>query len=69
MKAEILECCEITIKHEDAFIDLCFEMGEIEGMKPEDVKQYIRYIGDRRLQTTRAGSHLSYREKSAPMDG
>ena len=50
LRAEIQECCEITVQHEDAFIDLCFEMGEIEGMKPEDVKQYIRYIGDRRLQ-------------------
>jgi len=50
LKAEIIECCEITIEHEDAFIDLCFEQGEIEGMTPDDVKQYIRYIGDRRLQ-------------------
>ena len=50
LKGEILECCMITIKHEDAFIDLCFAQGEIEGMAPEDVKEYIRYIGDRRLQ-------------------
>ena len=50
LKKEITECCEITVEHEDAFIDLCFEMGEIEGMTPEDVKQYIRFIGDRRLQ-------------------
>ena len=50
MKAEITESCKITIEHEDAFIDLCFEMGEIEGLTPEDVKSYIRYIGDRRLQ-------------------
>lgn len=50
MKAEITESCRVTVHHEDAFIDLCFEMGAIEGLKPEDVKQYIRYIGDRRLQ-------------------
>lgn len=50
LKKEITECCEITVTHEDAFIDLCFEMGPIEGMTPDDVKQYIRYIGDRRLQ-------------------
>ncbi|MBL4589091.1 MAG: ribonucleotide-diphosphate reductase subunit beta [Alphaproteobacteria bacterium] len=50
MKKELTECCETTVLHEDAFIDLCFEMGPIEGMKPEDVKKYIRYIGDRRLQ-------------------
>jgi len=50
LKAEITESCRITIEHEDAFIDLCFEMGEIEGLTPEEVKQYIRFIGDRRLQ-------------------
>lgn len=50
LKREITECCEITIEHEDAFIDLCFEQGSIEGMTPEDVKKYIRFIGDRRLQ-------------------
>jgi len=50
MKEELAEAAKITIRHEDAFIDLAFEQGEIEGMKPEDVKQYIRYICDRRLQ-------------------
>ena len=50
LKKEITDCCRITVEHEDAFIDLCFEQGPIEGMKPEDVKEYIRYIGDRRLQ-------------------
>jgi len=42
--------CNTIIEHEDAFIDLCFEMGAIEGMTPDDVKTYIRYIGDRRLE-------------------
>ena len=50
LKAEIIDSCKVTVDHEDAFIDLCFEMGPIEGMTPDDVKQYIRYIGDRRLQ-------------------
>ncbi|NVK19216.1 MAG: ribonucleotide-diphosphate reductase subunit beta [Methylocystaceae bacterium] len=46
----LYEACATIIEHEDAFIDLCFEMGAIEGMTPEDVKKYIRYIGDRRLE-------------------
>lgn len=50
LKEEITDCCKTIIGFEDAFIDLTFEMGEIEGLKPEEVKQYIRYIGDRRLQ-------------------
>ncbi len=50
LRAEITQSCKIIIKHEDAFIDLCFEMGEIEGLTPQEVKDYIRYIGNRRLQ-------------------
>ena len=35
--------------HEDAFIDLAFEQGAVEGLTSREVKQYIRYIADRRL--------------------
>jgi ribonucleoside-diphosphate reductase beta chain len=38
------------VELEDAFIDLAFEQGGIEGLTPAEVKQYIRYIADRRLQ-------------------
>ena len=42
--------CDTIIQHEDAFISLAFEFdGAIEGMTAFDIKQYIRYIGDRRL--------------------
>lgn len=44
------EACRTIVKHEDAFIDLSFEMGPIEGLTAEEVKQYIRYIANRRLQ-------------------
>jgi ribonucleoside-diphosphate reductase beta chain len=50
LKREITESCEKIVSYEDAFIDLAFEMGGIEGLTAEEVKQYIRYIGDRRLQ-------------------
>jgi len=46
----LYDACATIITHEDAFIDLCFEMGAVEGMSAQDVKQYIRYIGDRRLE-------------------
>ncbi|MDJ1313691.1 MAG: ribonucleotide-diphosphate reductase subunit beta, partial [Candidatus Midichloria mitochondrii] len=46
----LYEACETIIKHEDAFIDLAFSFeGAIEGMTASDIKQYIRYIADRRL--------------------
>jgi ribonucleoside-diphosphate reductase beta chain len=50
LKEEITDCCRTIIGFEDAFIDLCFEMGAIEGLTPAEVKDYIRYIGNRRLQ-------------------
>ena len=50
LKAELTESCTKIVGYEDAFIDLAFEMGAIEGLTAEEVKQYIRYIGDRRLQ-------------------
>lgn len=39
------ECVEL----EDRFIDLSFEQGGVEGLEPQEVKDYIRFIMDRRL--------------------
>lgn len=50
LKTEITQACQKICGIEDAFIDLAFEMGGVEGLQPEEVKQYIRYISDRRLQ-------------------
>jgi ribonucleoside-diphosphate reductase beta chain len=42
--------CDTIISHEDAFIDLAFSIdGSIQGLSSKEVKEYIRYIGDRRL--------------------
>ena len=35
---------------EDKFIDLAFETGPGQGMTPDDIKQYIRFIADWRLR-------------------
>jgi ribonucleoside-diphosphate reductase beta chain len=47
---DILDCCQTVIKLEDNFIDLAFDMGPVEGMTPNDIKNYIRYIADWRLR-------------------
>ena len=49
LQHELYKCCETIVTHEDAFIDLAFEMGGVEGLTAEEVKRYIRYIADRRL--------------------
>ena len=51
MRSEIREACEKMVGMEDKFIELAFEMGPVEGMTPEDVKGYIRFIADRRLRS------------------
>jgi ribonucleoside-diphosphate reductase beta chain len=50
VKDDIVECCRTVVALEDKFIELAFEMGEVEGMTPADIKTYIRYIADWRLQ-------------------
>jgi ribonucleoside-diphosphate reductase beta chain len=37
------------VKLEDKFIDLAFGVNEMQGLTKEEVKNYIRYIADRRL--------------------
>lgn len=49
LKGELYQACRTIVEHEDAFIDLAFSMGDIEGLTASDVKQYIRHIADRRL--------------------
>lgn len=50
LRTEITDAAKRIIEIEDAFIDLAFEQGAVEGLSAEEVKQYIRYIADRRLQ-------------------
>ncbi|MDH3703123.1 MAG: ribonucleotide-diphosphate reductase subunit beta [Alphaproteobacteria bacterium] len=49
LQRDIYKACSTIVDHEDAFIDLAFEMGEVEGLDGGSVKQYIRYIADHRL--------------------
>ena len=49
LRDELYQMCRDIVQHEDAFIDLAFEGGDIDGITAEEVKTYIRYIADRRL--------------------
>ena len=49
LRRDLVVACETIVSHEDAFIDLAFEMGGVEGLEAGEVKSYIRFIGDRRL--------------------
>lgn len=49
LRRDLHEICATIVAHEDAFIDLAFLAGDIEGLGAAEVKLYIRYIADRRL--------------------
>lgn len=49
LKGRIYDIATKMVELEDRFIDLAFEMGDMPNLTAEEVKQYIRYIADRRL--------------------
>lgn len=66
LKDFLYNACNTIVMHEDAFIDLAFEFeGGIEGMTAEEIKQYIRYIADRRLK--QLGLSEIYKIKNNPL--
>jgi ribonucleoside-diphosphate reductase beta chain len=50
VKDRIVATCRRVVEMEDKFIDLAFEMGPVNGMTPQDIKAYIRFIADWRLR-------------------
>ncbi len=48
-KEYIYETARTAVKLEDDVIDLVFEDGDMEGLTASEVKDYIRYLTDRRL--------------------
>ena len=65
VKKAIRQSCYETVELEDAFIDLAFELGPVEGMSADDIKTYVRYIADWRLKQL----HLApiYKIKDHPL--
>jgi ribonucleoside-diphosphate reductase beta chain len=49
LKSRIYTIATRMVELEDKFIDLAFQQNQMEGLTAEDVKEYIRYITDRRL--------------------
>jgi len=65
LQRELYKACETIIEHESSFVDLAFEMGPVEGLKKEEIKEYLKYIADRRL--TQLGLQPIYRIESNPL--
>lgn len=48
-KKDIYEAARIAVKLEDDFIDKAFELGPVEGLNPQDLKNFIRHRANTRL--------------------
>jgi ribonucleoside-diphosphate reductase beta chain len=49
VRDDIVDVARIMVGLEERFVDLAFGLGEVEGMKAEDIKGYVRFIADWRL--------------------
>jgi ribonucleoside-diphosphate reductase beta chain len=50
LKSEIYGIAETVVKEEDLCVDLIFDGGPVEGITPDDLKAYIRFMADYRLR-------------------
>lgn len=48
-KTTLYNACRDMIELEDAFIDTCFALGNVPGLTAQEVKDYIRFIADKKL--------------------
>jgi ribonucleoside-diphosphate reductase beta chain len=65
LQRELYVACATIVDHEDAFIDLAFEQGGVEGLDGTEVKTFIRYTADRRL--LQLGLQPIYRVERNPL--
>lgn len=65
LKGKIYSIAEKMVELEDKFIDLAFSLGPMKNLTAEEVKEYIRYIADRRLISL--GMKGIYKVKKNPL--
>ncbi len=65
VRGSIYEACRRMVELEDKFIDLAFAQGGVIGLDKSEVKEYIRYIADRRL--LQLGLKTNYKVKENPL--
>ena len=64
-KKELYDICREMVEHEDKFLDLVFDMGDIQGLTKKDMYAYNRYIADRRL--LQLGLKTNYDQRENPL--
>lgn len=65
-KKSIYDIARKVVELEDAFIDLAFSNFKLEGLTKEDMKQFIRYMSDRRLLQLGLKGNFKVKENPLP---
>lgn len=65
-KKELYDIARDMVDLEDKFVELAFSQGEMEGLTEFEVKQYIRYITDRRLRALSLKSEYHIKKNPLP---
>jgi len=65
-RGELYQIARDMVSLEDRFIDLAFATGGVRGITPEEVKDYIRFIADRRLLQLGLKPNWGIKESSMP---
>jgi ribonucleoside-diphosphate reductase beta chain len=65
-KKSLYDICRDMVTLEEKFIDLAFAQGPVQGLTPQEVKNYIHYMADRRL--LQLGLKPNYGVKENPLE-
>ena len=65
-KKEVYRTARKLVKLEDSFIDRAFKLGGVDNLDKEDVKKYVRYVADYRLQ--QLGFKKNWHVKENPLE-
>lgn len=65
-KKDIYSCARELVKLEDAFVDRVFKLGGVSNLNKEDVKKYVRYVTDYRLNQLGFKKNWNVKENPLP---
>ena len=69
-RADVFKAAEIMVKLEENYIDKKFEMGDIENLKKDDLKHFVRKRTNEKLnELGYSGEHFEYdSDKASELD-
>jgi ribonucleoside-diphosphate reductase beta chain len=60
VRDDIIDVAKTMVGLEERFVDLAFGLGEVQGMRPEHIHAYVRYVADWRLTQLRLAPVFGY---------